>query len=156
MVCFSIPGRGKVTIEHVILDFNGTIAVDGILIPGIVERIEELHSLVTVHVITADTNGTARAQLENVPCTLEIIGEERQDRAKLEYAERFGLEKVLAIGNGRNDFLLLKNAAVGICVIQGEGAAVKTMQVAEMVCATVNDALGLLLRPQRVTATLRN
>lgn len=156
MVYFDIPGRGRVPIEHVVLDFNGTIAIDGILIPGVVERIEALHSLVTVHVITADTNGTARAQLENVSCIVEVIGDDRQDRAKLEYAEHLGLERVLAIGNGRNDLLLLESAALGICVIQGEGAALKTLQVAEIVCTTVNDALDLLVQPRRVTATLRN
>lgn len=156
MVCFDIPGRGRVSIEHVVLDFNGTIAVDGILLPGVAKRIAALHSLVTVHVITADSNGTARAQLDGIDCILEIIGDDRQDRAKLEYAERLGLETVLAIGNGRNDQLLLEKAALGICVIQGEGAALKALQGAEMVCVTVNDALDLLVHPRRVTATLRN
>ncbi|RQW85951.1 MAG: ATPase P [Geobacter sp.] len=156
MVCFDIPHKEKILIEHVVLDFNGTIAIDGTLIPGVVERLEELHSLVTIHVITADTNDTARSQLENVPCTLKIIGEEGQDQAKFDYARRLGLRNVLAIGNGRNDYLLLKGAALGICVIQGEGAAGKTMQAADMICVDINDALALLLRPRRVTATLRN
>jgi soluble P-type ATPase len=70
---------------------------------------------------------------------VEIIGEEEQDRAKLEYANNPGLSKVTAIGNGRNDYLLLKEAAFGICDIQKEGAAVNTMNAAEMLCVHVND-----------------
>ncbi len=87
---------------------------------------------------------------------MQIIGKNRQDQAKLEYGKKLGLREVLAIGNGNNDYLLLKEAALGICVIQGEGAAVKSMQAADMVCGDINDALDMLLRPHRITATLRN
>jgi soluble P-type ATPase len=156
MLCLDIPNKERILVEHVILDFNGTIAIDGKLIPGVAQRLEELSSLVTIHVITADTNGTARSQLENVPCTLKIIGENEQDQAKLGYAKKLGLGKVAAIGNGSNDRLLLKEAALGICVIQGEGAAVTSMQAAKIICVDCNDALELLLRPHRVIATLRN
>jgi soluble P-type ATPase len=156
MLSLDIPGQDRVTIEHLILDFNGTIAVDGRLIAGVAQKLEELHPLITIHVITADTNETARSQLETLPCTLRIIGRQRQDEAKLEYARNLGLSKVLAIGNGSNDYLLLKEAALGICVIQGEGAAVKSMQTADIVCCDINDALEMLLRPHRITATLRN
>jgi soluble P-type ATPase len=156
MLCLDIPGQYKITIEHVILDFNGTIAIDGELIAGVAQKLEALHSLVAIHVITADTNETARSQLEKAPCTLQIIGRHRQDEAKLEYARKLGLSKVLAIGNGSNDSLLLKEAALGICVMQREGAAFKSMQAADIVCGDINDALEMLLRPHRITATLRN
>jgi soluble P-type ATPase len=156
MLCLDIPNEERMLIEHVILDFNGTIAIDGKLIPGVAQRIEELSSLVTIHVITADTNGTAGSELEKVRCTLKIIGQNGQDRAKLGYAKNLGLGKLVAIGNGSNDCLLLKEAALGICVIQVEGAAVKSMQAAKIICVDCNDALELLLRPHRAIATLRN
>jgi soluble P-type ATPase len=156
MLSLDVPGQGRITIEHLILDFNGTIAVDGRLIAGVAQKLEELHPLVAIHVITADTNETARSQLEALPCTLKIIGRQRQDEAKLEYARNLGLGQVLAIGNGSNDYLLLQEAALGICVIQGEGAAVKSMQAADIVCGDIHDALEMLVRPHRITATLRN
>jgi|LGVF01.1.fsa_nt_gb soluble P-type ATPase len=156
MLCLDIPPNDPISIEHVILDFNGTIATDGQLITGVVQRIAELSSQVTVHVITADTNASARTQLQDVPCTLKIIGANQQDRAKLEYAQSLGLNTVLAVGNGRNDGLLLQEAALGICVIQREGASLSSMQAADLVCVHINDALDLLLRPHRLKATLRN
>lgn len=156
MLCIDIPPNDPIYIEHVILDFNGTIATDGQLIAGVVERIAELSSQVTIHIITADTNASARTQLHDVPCTLKIIGANQQDRAKLEYAQNLGANTVLAVGNGRNDGLLLQEATLGICVIQREGASVQAMQAADLVCIHINDALDLLLRPHRLKATLRN
>ncbi len=156
MLCLDIPHKAPISIEHVILDFNGTIATDGQLIAGVVQRIEELSSQVTVHVITADTNASARSQLQDVPCTLKIIGADQQDPTKLAYAQSLELHRVLAVGNGRNDCLLLQKAALGICVIQREGASIPSLQAADLVCVHINDALDLLLRPHRLKATLRN
>lgn len=156
MLSLDIPDKESLAIEHVILDFNGTLAVDGKLIPGVSSRLEELSPLVSLHVITADTNASARSELAKISCTLKVIGKSRQDQAKFEYAESLGLKGVLAVGNGRNDSLLLQHAALGICVVQKEGAAVVAMQAADIVCVDINDALDLLLRPHRLTATLRN
>ncbi len=156
MIRYDIPEKETLVIEHLILDFNGTIAEDGMLIPGVADRVRDLASRVTVHVITADTNGSARAQVADLPCRVEIIGKHGQDQAKLAYAENLGLDNVAAIGNGRNDALLLKNAALGIAVIQAEGAAAEALSAARIICTGINDALDLLLRPPRLTATLRN
>jgi soluble P-type ATPase len=156
MLRLNIPNYDTIMIEHLLLDFNGTIAIDGKLVPGVAQRLEELSSLLTIHVITADTNGTARSQLENIPCTIKIISDINQDRVKIGYARDLGLSKVVAIGNGTNDFLMLKKAALSIGVIQTEGAAAKTMQAAKIICNDIKDALDLLLRHHRLTATLRN
>lgn len=156
MLLLDIPPDKIIRIEHLILDFNGTIAADGVLMPGVAGRLRELSSRMTIHVLTADTNESARSQLEDIPCNLEIIGKKAQDRAKLHFGRELGLQKVLAIGNGINDCLLLEGAALSICVIQQEGAAVKTMCAADIVCRDINEALDLLIKPHRMTATLRN
>ena len=38
MIKIEIPGRETIEIEHVVLDYNGTIALDGRLIAGAAER----------------------------------------------------------------------------------------------------------------------
>ncbi len=156
MVRCDIPEKETLVIEHLILDFNGTLAVDGVLIRGVADRLRDLSSRVAIHVVTADTNESARAQLAGLPCRVEIIGTRAQAQAKLACAENLGLANVAAIGNGRNDALLLKNAALGIAVIQAEGASMHALQAAHIVCTCINDALDLLLRPHRIIATLRN
>jgi soluble P-type ATPase len=40
---------------------------------------------------------------------LKNISADRLDQAKLEYAQSLGLQRVLAIGNGSNDLLLLRS-----------------------------------------------
>jgi len=153
---FSVPNQVDFKIEHLVLDFNGTIAEDGTLIPGVGDLIHALSSRVTVHVVTADTHGTARMQLAPLPCTVKIIADAYQDRTKLDYVTELGRHQTVAIGNGANDCLMLQHAAFSICVIQAEGAATGALQAATMVCTNIRQALELLLNPRRVTATLRN
>ena len=65
-------------------------------------------------------------------------------------------QRVVAIGNGRNDRLMLEAAGLGIALIQAEGAASETLRRADVVCTSILDALGLLRDPRRLIATLRS
>ena len=68
---------------------------------------------------------------------------------------RLGREQCVGIGNGRNDRLMLQAAALGIVVMQAEGAAVETMLAADVVVPDITIGLDLLLHPLRLVATLR-
>ena len=57
--------------------------------------------------------------------------------------------------NGQNDNLMLAVAALGIVVIGEEGAAVQTILASRVICRDILSALDLLLKPKRLTATLR-
>ena len=63
---------------------------------------------------------------------------------------------VVAIGNGRNDRMMLAAAAIGIALVQAEGAAGQAVLCADVVATGILDALGLLEHPQRLVATLRS
>ncbi|TAK86248.1 MAG: ATPase P [Betaproteobacteria bacterium] len=155
MLSVDIPGYGALRLAHLVLDFNGTLAVDGRLLPGARERLRRLAGELRVHVITADTFGKARAELKGLRCELVILGTRAQDRAKAAYVRRLGAAGTACIGNGRNDRLMLRVAALGIAVIQGEGAAPETVRAADVVVNDLLDGLGLLLNPLRLVATLR-
>ncbi len=137
------------------LDYNGTLAVDGRLIPGVKPRLNRLAASLDVHVITADTFGKARESMRGVDCSLEILKRGGEDRAKAAYVRRLGATQVVCIGNGRNDRLMLRAAALGIATVQREGAAVEALRAADIAVHDVRDALDLLLRPKRLLATLR-
>jgi soluble P-type ATPase len=62
---------------------------------------------------------------------------------------------VVAVGNGRNDRLMLEAAALGIAVIGDEGLAADAMQACDIVVRHIADALALLEDPRRLIATLR-
>lgn len=86
---------------------------------------------------------------------LTVLPAERQAEAKKSLVERLGPGITVSIGNGRNDRLMLKAAALGIVVVQAEGAAAETVLSAQVVCTDILDALDLLLHPLRLVATLR-
>lgn len=156
MIRIAIPGFGALEIAHVVLDYNGTIAVDGALLPGVAERIARLAQDATVHVVTADTFGSARRELAALPCEVVVLAPSGQSRAKRDHVERLGAARCAAIGNGRNDRGMLRAAALGIAVVQAEGASALALAAADVIAPDVRAALDLLVAPQRLVATLRD
>ncbi len=156
MLTIDIPGYACLNLENLVLDYNGTLAQDGILLPGVADALNALAEQLKIHVITADTFGSSSQQLEGLPCQRIVIPTESQDLDKLKYVLALGPETVVAVGNGRNDWLMLKEAALGIAVIQQEGAARMTLDAATVVSTDIVAALSLFLKPQRLVATLRN
>ncbi len=156
MIAIKVPGFGELALAHLVLDFNGTLAVDGRLLPQVAETLNSLAGQLTVHVLTADTFGTVRAAMAGVNCAVDILPPGQQDLAKRDYVRELGAEKCVAVGNGRNDALMLQEAALGIALLQEEGTAVATLSAADVVCRTIHDALALLTTPRRLVATLRS
>lgn len=156
MISTTIPGFGELRIEHLVLDYNGTLAVDGRLLAGVRLRVAALARRLEVHVLTADTFGSARRTLRGMPCRIVVLSRPRQDVAKRDYLRRLGAGRCACIGNGRNDRLMLAAARLGIGVLQAEGAAAGTLAAADVIAPTIVQALDLLLRPLRLTATLRS
>lgn len=154
-IYIDIPGFKQLSVEHLVLDFNGTLAVDGTLRPGVRERLEALAARLHIEVVTADTFGTAARELKDLPVRLVLLSEESQAKAKRIAVLRYGSERVIAIGNGRNDQQMIATAAIGILVIQQEGASGAALAGADIVVTSVLDALDLLLNPRRLVATLR-
>lgn len=155
MLEVEIPGRKPLSLSDLVLDYNGTLAFDGKIITGVAERLVSLAERLEVHVLTADTFGSAGEELADLPCRVSVIPKENQAAAKAEYIRRLGPEECVAIGNGRNDAAMLKEAAVGIAVVQAEGASIEAVFSADVLSRNVIEALDLLLNPLRLTATLR-
>jgi soluble P-type ATPase len=151
-----IPGYRTLRLEHLVLDYNGTLACDGELLDGVRGRLDALAGTLQIHILTADTFGKARVQLVDTPCHLSILTGGDQDRRKLEYIQRLGPETTVCVGNGRNDRLMLQEAGLSIAVIQAEGTAAQTVMVADVLSLDILAALDLLAHPQRLVATLRS
>lgn len=155
MIDIDIPGAAPLALAHLVLDHNGTLALDGALLPGVADALRELAGALDIHVVTADTFGSAREALGDLPLRLVVLPPGQQDEAKRRHVEQLGAGHCVAIGNGRNDRLMLASAALGIAVVQWEGAAVQTLLAADVVAADIVAALELLLHPSRLVATLR-
>lgn len=155
MLALDIPGYGALALEHLVLDVNGTLTVGGALLPGAVEALAELRGVLHPVIITADTRGTAAELGEALGVGVRVIAGEWEAGEKLAVVQELGPDRVVAIGNGANDALVLSSCAVGICVVGAEGAARPALESADVVVTSVLDALGLLADRDRLVATLR-
>jgi len=151
----AIPGRGNYTIKNVVVDLNGTIAVDGNIIEGVKEKVAILSQELDIFLVTADTNKNAEGLIKDLPVTLYKIKEGEENNQKLQVVLKQGKDNTVSIGNGCNDISMLKESAIGICVVGGEGASAEAMMASDLAVFTINDALDLLLKPHRLKATLR-
>lgn len=155
MITIAIPDRPTFQLDYLVLDVNGTLTVDGALIPGVAERIDRLRERVTVQLLTADTLG----RLAAIEPLLHVVGMRLADGngadQKRRHVERLGGSRVAAIGNGVNDVGMLEAAALSVAVIGPEGAATAAVRASAVITTRITDALDLFLNPLRLVATLR-
>ena len=151
-----IPGYGHLHLKYVVMDYNGTLAVDGLLADGVGEALNRLSEDMALHVITADTFGLAAQGLSGVNCGLQVLAGQDLAAEKQAFVRTLGAENTVSIGNGRNDRMMLKASALGIAVLLEEGAAVEAVMAADIICPSIMSALGLLENPMRLKATLRS
>jgi soluble P-type ATPase len=150
-----IPSWGNIDIENIVIDLNGTIAVDGKVFLEVKEKINFLSDQAKIYVLTADTQGTANEEILGTNAELIKILEEDSKQGKFDFLKTLNLEMTVAIGNGSNDQLILKEAALGIAVLGDEGVSVSAIKSADIVVKNIQNALDLLLKPRRLIATLR-
>ena len=154
MLHIQIPGRQLLTISHLVLDYNGTIAEDGNIIEGIGPRLAELSKELTIYVITADTHGTAAGKCEGLPLQVLTFPTTEVGAIKAEHVQKLS-GGVVTIGNGFNDIQMSDAADLSICVVGGEGCCSALISHTDVTVTSIEAALDLLLIPGRLRATLR-
>jgi P-type E1-E2 ATPase len=155
MIELSIPGRGALRLQHLVSDVNGTLAVDGVLIRGLAERIAAIADRLQVHLLTADTHGRQAAIDQQLKLKADRLTGGAEQEQKRAFVEKLGADSVVALGQGANDAAMLKAAGLGICVMSAEGAAAETLIAADLVVPDIMAAFDLLDKPLRIVATLR-
>ncbi len=156
MISVSIPGWGDLDIEYLVIDYNGTCAYDGKLKDGVKEIMERVSRYIKVFIITADSYGNIDNEGNTIGFSIIKVAKDQSGREKARIIKELGPEKVVAIGNGSNDAMMLKEAALGIGVVGGEGCSASLIKDADLIVCNIVDALGVLLHPERLVATLRD
>lgn len=151
-----IPGTKTFEIKNVIFDYNGTVAINGELIKNVSENINELSNDFKFYVITADTYGSVQKELENTNCEVIVIGKKEQDKEKLDFINKIGANTTIAVGNGRNDKLMLKEAVLGVAILQEEGLCTQTLLTSDILVHSILDVFSFLKDANKLVATLRN
>ncbi len=142
-------------LEHLVLDVNGTLAVDGVLIEGVAQTLNRLQNSLKIHMVTADTHGKQYQIDQQLGLQATRLQKGNEPEQKADYVDRLGCEKVIAIGQGANDSAMLQKAAIGVCVLSPEGTAISTLLAADLVVPDILTALALLEKPNRMIASLR-
>ncbi len=155
MLKIEIPNYKTLELEHLVLDYNGTIALDGEIRDSVRERLITLSKMLDIYVLTADTHGTAKKMCEGLPLKIQTFPTDGALDEKLAVVEGLGEDKCIAIGNGRNDKLMCRASALAIAVMEQEGMCGRLLGEADVCTRNIEDALDLLLRPKRLIATLR-
>lgn len=138
--------------SDLVFNYSGTLSQDGILLPGIAQRLRDMAKIIRVSVLTADTFGKAVRQLGDLPIDVKVV---RTGTEKADFVRRLGPERVIAIGNGRNDVPMMSIAGLSVAVIGPEGAAGELLRVARVVVTDIHHALDLIIYPLRCKAVLR-
>jgi len=151
----TIPGRGEYRFEHLVLDLNGTISLDGNIIEGVSERLAILRGMIDILIVTADTRGRAQELGHSLRVKIHKVEPGDEQAQKLKLVQELGKDTTVSIGNGSNDALMLKKSMLGICVLGPEATSFEAMANSDLVIADINAALDLLLKPERLIATWR-
>jgi soluble P-type ATPase len=155
MIELDIPGFGLLELEHFVTDFSGTLSEDGKVLPGVIEKLNELSEQLNIHVLTSDTFGRAQQELKGVKCILHILEGEGHKVQKEKYVSALGENRVAAMGNGNNDAGMLRAAKLGIIVCLKEGCSIEALNASRILVRSPVDAIDLFLYPKRLIATLR-
>lgn len=150
-----IPNYKTINLKHIVLDYNGTIAKDGLLKEEVKEMLEVLCKRYTLHVITADTFGSVKKELESFDLHVKVLHSQNHTLEKEAYIIELNENQCAAIGNGNNDEKMLQTAEIGIAVLGDEGCSTKSLLASDITCKSIVQALELFVHPKRLIATLR-
>jgi len=151
----NVPETGKYEIENIVFDYNGTIAINGDIISGILEKIVKLTESFNVTIITADTFNTVRKAFEGTDVNVHIIDNENGTIQKKLFIEEIGSNKTIVLGNGRNDELMLKEAIISVAILNDEGVSLKALNNADFLLKDINHFFEMIEEPKKLVAILR-
>ena len=133
----------RILVVHtLLLDLNGTVAIDGHLLPGVAERVQRLSAQLRVIVASGDTFGTAEAVARQLDVERRQLEPTDQGSQKAALVEELGAAGAVVIGNGANDAEALRAAGSGA---QGREVPQDT-HTAEQAAAVLGVPIGAIVK----------
>ena len=153
-----IPNYGRLKINNVIFDLNGTLQFKGKISKAVVNKLQQLNEIYNVYIVSSDIRGNLEELAEKLNVSYIKINPKEMTEAEAKNKEliRLNEENTIVVGNGNNDALMLKNAVIGITVLGEEGATVKSILNSDVVVPNPVSALDFLLDEKIMSGTLRS
>lgn len=143
MITISIPEfKEELNIEHLVLDFNSLVSIDGTLIVGVKERLQRINQQLKIHIITGNSFGAVAELLKDIPCRIILLQHIEERVEKVNYLKRLNSVSVISIGNIDEQFL--KSSAIGITIIQDEDSPIENIIGKQMVSNDILSALDIV------------
>jgi P-type E1-E2 ATPase len=150
---FNLPHGENIEIKTLVLDLNGTLTVHGKVPEGVHEQIDQLRNLgFRIVLLSGDVRGTAKDIAEKI--RIELIIAKSADE-KEEAILKLEPQTCASIGNARIDIGTFKHARVSILTLQAEGIHAETIQYADIIVPSIQDALSLFIDKKSFEATMR-
>jgi soluble P-type ATPase len=154
MISIQRPGMESLDIHFVLIDFEGTLAMDGRVHPKAKDKVNLLSKRATIYILTKSNREKVEETLKKMKVEILYLTEGDSSQQKLNVLQRLGSHQTAVIGNGLDDVRIMEQAGLGMCVIGKEGSSAEAMAKADLVVNNVLDALDFLLKPLRQRATL--
>ena len=134
MIKIEIPNYKTLELKYLVLDYNGTIALDGEIHKTVKEQLLKLSENLEIYVLTADTHGTAKQMCEGLPLKIQTFPTDGALDEKLAVIEELGSDLCVAIGNGRNDKLMCRASALAIAVLERQMSVQEILKMRLICC----------------------
>jgi len=154
MISILRPGQEPLNVDFILIDFDGTLAIDGRVHPKAKDKVNLLAKRAKIYVLAKGEKERVEGVLNKVKTEVVWIPPEGASQAKLDLLRQLGGSRTVAIGNGVEDAPMIEEASLGICMLSQEGTAASTLQKADLVFTSILDALDFLLKPLRQQGTL--
>lgn len=155
MLEINVPGLDNYNLKYLVLDYNGTVATDGIMTESVKKKLLILSEILEILIITADTNGTAADNIKGLPIELKRFPKGPAATEKVKVIEKLGSENCVFLGNGFNDVEAGKIATLTLGIIGNEGICSKLIDNSDLIFSNIDDALDSLIHTNRIVAGLR-
>ncbi len=153
MIAIQRPGQAPLEADFLLIGFEGTLATDRRTHPKAKDKINLLSKRLKIYVLTTSERAVVEEALRRVKAEVIFMTEGGASETKLGLLRQLGKDRAVALGSGLSDVSILKESALGICVLNREGATTEAVAGADLVMLNVLDALDFLLKPLRQKAT---
>jgi soluble P-type ATPase len=154
MITLQRPGQEPLEIDFILIDFEGTLALDRRVHPKAKDKINLLSKRTKITILTQEEKERVEEVLRKVKAEIICLTEGDSSQKRLDVLRQLGAARTVAIGNGADDGPMIEEAGFGVCVIGKEGASSEAVKNADVVFTDILDALDFLLKPLRQRATL--
>jgi len=127
-------GQEPLRIEYILIDFEGTLAVDRRVHPKAKDKMNLLSRRTKIYVLAQGQDQAVEEVLKKVKAEIVHLKEGESSQGKLNLLNKLGPQQTVAVGNGQDDVAMVEAAGLGICVISKEGTASETVEKADLGC----------------------